>query len=806
MTESERPGGVAPLPTHIGKYDVVRVLGRGAMGVVYQAHDPLLDRDVALKVMLPATAADPDQKARFEREARAAAKIVHRNVLTVFDLGYHQDGSPYIAMEMLKGKDLLQTMREDAPLPLDQKLNVIVQLLDGLAHAHEVGVIHRDIKPANVFLAADGTVKIMDFGVARFTMSAATNTGMVMGTPDYMSPEQVQGGKLDGRTDLWSVGCMLHELITGVRPFAAESLMTIFYRITHEPPSPDLPAGKGYDPLREVVRRALARDVNQRFVSAGEFGSALRDVLKGLPRDLSAEGVAGGGPLPVDVPTTEHAVDLLEALAEEEIAALASAMRRGPPAPVVKPAAAVAPTGEEVERRAPPSDPTPLFRLMRDVFAAGKTGHLHFAHGSQRRSLFFVRGNILHGTTDVEGEHLGHVLVRYGFIDQATLESLVPIVLRERRRLGVLLQEKGFLTAERLDEGIGLHVRDILFDMVDRSEGVFSFEEMVVDGGSDVKAHILPGQIILEAARRLQAPEIVTKVLGDVDRPLVMSAHARVAVQRLTLSPTDGYVLSRIDGTLTAREIFQIIPLPQEDVERSLFALLCTGTVDYATKTVITRRMPEGDRRPGMQDSMRVPASRPVPAVTPSTARTAPVLQPSPKTQPPGPLPDVQPPAAKAPPSPPLPSVPAIVDDTKTEEERMDAARASVGRAEQLLSEGRAQDAIAELGPALVLLLGDESIRARVVLARAYMTMPKLQGRAEGILTEAIRDSPKDPALHVLLGRLHVQRGNRDGALAAFKSAQKLAPEDADARAEIEALAGPPQDAPKTGRHRRTGG
>ena len=284
MTASERPGAVAPLPTHIGKYDVVRVLGRGAMGVVYHAHDPLLDRSVALKVMLPATAADPDQKARFEREARAAAKIVHRNVLTVFDLGYHQDGSPYIAMELLKGKDLLQTMREDAPLPLDQKLNVIVQILDGLAHAHEVGVIHRDIKPANVFLAADGSVKIMDFGVARFTMSAATNTGMVMGTPDYMSPEQVQGGKLDGRTDLWSVGCMLHELMTGARPFAAESLMTIFYRITHEPPSPDLPLGPQFEPLRPIVKRALARDVEQRYASAGEFSAALREVLKNLPR------------------------------------------------------------------------------------------------------------------------------------------------------------------------------------------------------------------------------------------------------------------------------------------------------------------------------------------------------------------------------------------------------------------------------------------------------------------------------------------------------------------------------------------
>ena len=136
----------------------------------------------------------------------------------------------------------------------------------------------------------------------------------------------------------------------------------------------------------------------------------------------------------------------------------------------------------------------------------------------------------------------------------------------------------------------------------------------------------------------------------------------------------------------------------------------------------------------------------------------------------------------------------------------MAAARGSVGRAEQLLADGRAQDAIAELGPALVLLLGDESIRARVVLARAYMTMPKLRGRAEGVLTEAIRDSPKDPALHVLLGRLHVQRENRDAAIAAFKGALKIAPGDADAQAELQALAGPPQDTPKTGRHRRTGG
>ena len=775
------PGAIAPLPPHIGKYDVVRVLGRGAMGVVYQAHDPLLDRDVAIKVMLPATAADPDQKARFEREARAAAKIVHRNVLTVFDLGYHQDGSPYIAMELLKGKDLLQAMREDEPLPLGHKLNVIVQLLDGLAHAHDAGVIHRDIKPANVFLVSDGTVKIMDFGVARFTMSAATNTGMVMGTPDYMSPEQVQGGKLDGRTDLWSVGCMLHELITGARPFAAESLMTTFYRITHEPPSPELPPGQAYDLLRPIVARALARDVTQRYANAAEFAAALREILKVLPAEQAVPSRPPQASLP-DVPTTEQAVDLLDALVEEEIASLAAAMRRGPPPPIVKAASPVPVPGVPAERRGPPADPTPLFQLMRDVFAAGKTGHLHFSHGRERRSLFFVRGNILHGTTDVEGEHLGHVLVRYGFIDQATLESLVPIVLRERKRLGVLLQERGILTAARLDEGIGLHVRDILFDMVDRSEGRFSFEEMTMDAG-DLQAQIAPGQIILEAARRLQAPEIVAKVLGDLDRPLAMAAHARVAVQKLTLSPTDGYVLSRIDGVLSAREIFQIIPLPQEDVERSLFALLCTGTVVHSTRTVFGRGRIAESERPAVP-----------PARSPGTAPTVPLgSSPTPTTTAPAAAIPSAPPRPAPPPSPPATAPPAAVDPAQMEE-----ARASVEKAERLLAENRPQDAIAELGPALVLLLGEESIRARTVLARAYITMPKLRGRAEGVLSEAIRDSPRDATLHLLLGRLHGLRGNRDAAVASLRKSLELSPGNAEAKAELEALSGT-SPGPQTG-------
>ncbi|HWX23635.1 MAG TPA: serine/threonine-protein kinase, partial [Vicinamibacteria bacterium] len=195
----DRPDGepTAELHGRVGKYDIVRFLGKGAMGAVYHAHDSFLERDVALKVMLPQIADDPEHKLRFEREARAVARMMHPNVVTVFDLGYHTDGSPYIVMELLKGHDLLNVMRQRPQPSLSAKISIILQVLEGLGHAHKVGIVHRDIKPANIFLKEDGTAKIMDFGVARVTSTSMTSTGVVVGTANYMSPEQVLGGRLD---------------------------------------------------------------------------------------------------------------------------------------------------------------------------------------------------------------------------------------------------------------------------------------------------------------------------------------------------------------------------------------------------------------------------------------------------------------------------------------------------------------------------------------------------------------------------------------------------------------------------------
>src|SRR3989442_7171161 len=299
----ERP----PLPQaapsrRIGKYEIIRLLGKGAMGAVYHAHDPLLERDVALKVMLPQIADDPEHKQRFEREARAVARMMHPNVVTVFDLGYHTDGSPYIVMELLKGRDLLQSLRDGPPLALPARVSIVLQVLEALGHAHKVGIVHRDIKPANLFINEEGTTKITDFGIARVTTTSVTAAGVVLGTAAYMSPEQVSGGKVDGRSDLFSVGCMLTELVSGRRPFEGKNAMATVFKIAQEEPVLELPAGAEYEGLLPVLARSLAKSADKRYATAADFAVALRDFLGRRSAILAAEPASTGAPAAGTVP------------------------------------------------------------------------------------------------------------------------------------------------------------------------------------------------------------------------------------------------------------------------------------------------------------------------------------------------------------------------------------------------------------------------------------------------------------------------------------------------------------------------
>ena len=268
------------LPPRIGRYRVLRLLGRGAMGVVYRARDDGLERDVALKVMAMGDAT-AEGRERFLREARSVARLQHPNIVIIYELGEH-DGAPFMAMELLEGLDLQRAIAAGLRPDPRVTLPIVMQVLAGLGHAHEHGIVHRDVKPSNVFLPRGRPAKVMDFGVARLAAGTTAAGGMV-GTPNYMSPEQVRTGLVDGRSDLFSAGLILYELVTGEKVYQADNVVSLLYKIAHEDPSlAELPAGPQWERVRAVVARALARQPEDRYPDARSMSDALGRALEDL--------------------------------------------------------------------------------------------------------------------------------------------------------------------------------------------------------------------------------------------------------------------------------------------------------------------------------------------------------------------------------------------------------------------------------------------------------------------------------------------------------------------------------------------
>jgi eukaryotic-like serine/threonine-protein kinase len=261
----------------LGRYQIVRELGRGAMGVVYEATDPQIGRAIALKtVRLDALSINAEELAqRFKNEARAAGRLNHPNIVTIYDAG-EEDGVLYIAMELLEGHTLHALLAERR-LPVERAIDIGRQICAGLQFAHGKGIIHRDIKPGNVIVASQGFVKITDFGIAR-SGESMTLTGQVLGTPHYMSPEQVLGKNLDPRSDLFSVGVILYEMFTGERPFEGQSMTTVMYKIVHETPVPPRAIDTAIHPgLSAVIEKALAKSPELRYQNGVELAAALED-------------------------------------------------------------------------------------------------------------------------------------------------------------------------------------------------------------------------------------------------------------------------------------------------------------------------------------------------------------------------------------------------------------------------------------------------------------------------------------------------------------------------------------------------
>ena len=277
-------------PTKIGKYDVEERVGEGAMGVVYRALDPILKRRVAIKVMGEAFAQNVDLRERFLREAQAAGSLQHPNVITIYDFG-EVDGHLYIAMEFVEGQDVAELLAHQVPLSLVAKLDIAIGVLQGLAFAHKRGIVHRDIKPANIRVDADGNARIMDFGVAHFASSNMTRTGVMIGTPSYMAPEQITSGTVGPQSDIFSVGAVLYELLTGTSPFAGGSLQAVMYRVLSETPASPSASVPGLpQKLNDIVLRALAKEPAQRYASALDMANDLLVVRTGLDERSSSPG------------------------------------------------------------------------------------------------------------------------------------------------------------------------------------------------------------------------------------------------------------------------------------------------------------------------------------------------------------------------------------------------------------------------------------------------------------------------------------------------------------------------------------
>ncbi|HEX7667966.1 MAG TPA: serine/threonine-protein kinase, partial [Polyangiaceae bacterium] len=419
-----------------GKYRVDKVLGVGGMGVVVAAHHIQLDEKVAIKFLLPEMLVSKEAVGRFAREARAAVKIKSEHVARVSDVGTLENGAPYMVMEYLQGEDLAAWVQRQGSMPFEQAIEFVLQACEALAEAHSLGIVHRDLKPANLFVirAADGlfSVKVLDFGISKMkdlggsgSDMSMTKTATVMGSPFYMSPEQMESAKnADSRADIWAIGVILYELVTGRLPFEAEALPELVVKVlTASPPPirnfrPDAPLE-----LQEIISKCLERDRNQRYANVAELASALgplgpkrsRESVERIGRVIQHSGLSVSGPSVLDAaPDSEvdsrprggtmgawgqtapgangggrktallaaggmllvlvvGAAGYMARGAHAPDAATAAAMAQPAPEPSHVPAAAAPPAVEEEPQAAPTPVPTPVTAVPAPVAAEQKT-------------------------------------------------------------------------------------------------------------------------------------------------------------------------------------------------------------------------------------------------------------------------------------------------------------------------------------------------------------------------------------------------------------------------------------------------
>jgi len=293
-------------PWLLGRYEIVAELGKGAMGVVYRANDPMLNRMVAIKTINTEEAGHEgmaEYEARFYTEAKAAGGLNHPNIIIIYDIG-KSGHLVYMAMEYIEGQELREMLTDGQPIPVAKAVDFAAQVADGLAYAHQHQVVHRDIKPANIMITPDGRAKIADFGIASMRSSETrTQTGVILGSPKYISPEQVVGKRADHRSDIFSLGVILYECITGATPFNGEGLSALMYQITNHDPAPPSSSNSQVPVMLDyIMAKVLAKAPDARYQSAADFANDLRECKAQIETGQTGAGVGAGlttKPIPV---------------------------------------------------------------------------------------------------------------------------------------------------------------------------------------------------------------------------------------------------------------------------------------------------------------------------------------------------------------------------------------------------------------------------------------------------------------------------------------------------------------------------
>ena len=392
-----------------GRYEIVGELGRGAMGIVYKAVDPVIGRTVAVKTIRLSEEGTglkrPELLARFQTEARAAGLLTHPNIVVVYDAG-EEDGLYYITMELVEGKSLQALLDGGHSFPLPRTLRILDQTCSALQFAHERNVVHRDIKPANLMLTADDTVKITDFGTAKILQFGSTQqTSHVMGTPSYMSPEQVKGRAVDGRSDIFSLGVMLYEMVTGEKPFPGQNITTVIYKIVNEDPVPPRQIDPSIHPgISAVVMKALAKEPEQRYQTCREMLEDLRNYRAQGGGNPNSTMMMGVGSPAATIATSNAAGRGLagHSPAEDDPTIIATARslsaRANSPGqtPVVRRTGTIAPHVE-------PAEPQKKKSVVGTIFAALLLLAV-IAYGANKMKPVFVAARALHNSQVKESQ------------------------------------------------------------------------------------------------------------------------------------------------------------------------------------------------------------------------------------------------------------------------------------------------------------------------------------------------------------------------------------------------------------------